>query len=91
MAGLNIRLNDEGTFLYYRNKPNFIAKIDLSSEGFATERVFSHKELDDLVKFEADILESEVVMLSSEGTLKVTEKNMCYKMSTKSKFIYSNT
>ena len=85
MAGLNIRLSQDGTCLYFSNKPKFIAKIDLQEPNFPIERVYAHKEFEDLVKFEADILETDVASLCSDGTFKVSEKNMCYKLSTKRK------
>jgi hypothetical protein len=85
MAGLNLRLNKEGTRLFFQNRPNFIANIDLTAESLEVERVYSTKELDSLVKFEADVVGSDIVALSSNGLLKVSEKNLCYKISTESK------
>ena len=83
MAGLNIRVSQDGTCLYFSNKPKFIAKINLQEPNFPIERVYAHKEFEDLVKFEADILGTDVASLCSDGTFKVSEKNLCYKLSTK--------
>jgi len=63
---------------------NFISRINLESDTFAVDRVYNHKEVTDLVKFDAGILETEVATLGSDGTFKISEKNMCYKLSTKS-------
>ena len=83
MAGLNIRVSQDGTCLYFSNKPKFIAKVDLQEPNFPIERVYAHKEFEDLVKFEADILGTDIASLCSDGTFKVSEKNLCYKLSTK--------
>jgi hypothetical protein len=85
MAGLNIRLSKNGECLYFQNKPKFLAQINLVNEPFAIDRVYNIKDIKSLVKFEADILGSEIVALSSDGLIKVSEKNMTYKVSTESK------
>jgi hypothetical protein len=85
MAGLNIRLSKNGECLYFQNKPKFLAQINLTNEPFNIDRVYNIKELTNLVKFEADVLGSEIVAMSSDGVIKVSEKNMTYKVSTESK------
>ena len=85
MAGLNIRLNKEGSHLFFQNREKYIANINLEESSYSVERVYSIFELDSLVKFEADIIGSDIVALGSNGTLKVSSKNLCYKLSTESK------
>ena len=86
MAGLNIRLNKEGTRLFFQNREKYIANINLDENNYTVDRVYSIFELDSLVKFEADVLGSDIVALGSQGTLKVSSKNLCYKLSTESKY-----
>lgn len=85
MAGLNIRLSKNGQNLYFQNKPKFLAQINLANEPFSVDRVYNIKEMTNLVKFEADVLGSEIVAMSSDGVIKVSEKNMIYNVSTQSK------
>jgi len=59
----------------------------LANEPFSIDRVYNIKDLKSLVKFEADVLGSEIVAMSSDGLIKVSEKNMTYKVSTRSKKI----
>lgn len=88
MAGLNIRLSKNGEYLYFQNKPKFLAQINLTEEPFNIDRVYNIKELSSLVKFEADVLGSEIVAMSSDGIIKVSEKNMTYHVATESKIIH---
>lgn len=87
MAGLNIRIDKKGKNLYFQNKSNFLANVNLESDNMKIQRVYNIKELNDLIKFEADCVGSEVVALDSSGVLKVSEKNMIYNMATESKDI----
>ena len=64
MAGLNIRLNKEGNRLFFQNRPNFIANFNLDDEVFSVERVYSIKELKDLVKFKADAVGSDIIAMA---------------------------
>jgi hypothetical protein len=84
MAGLNIRLNKSRECIYFQNKPKFLARINLANEPFAIDRVYNIKEMTDLVKFEADVIGSEIVAMSRDGVIKVSEKNMIYNLSTQS-------
>ena len=86
MAGLNIRLSKDGMKLYLKNKDNFLGCINLAEDSLKIDRVFNIKQVGELVKFEADVMGSEVVAMGSAGVLKVSEKNMTYKMATESKF-----
>lgn len=85
MAGLNVRLNKAKDRLFFQNRGKYIANVNLQGETYTVERVYSFKELDSIVKFEADCVGSDIVALSTEGILKVSEKNLCYKVSTESK------
>jgi len=87
MAGLNIRLSKDGTGLFLKNKPKFLANIKLTESTFKIDRVYNIKDIeaDGLVKFEADVIHSEIVAMSTSGILKVSEKNMTYRMATMSK------
>jgi hypothetical protein len=89
MAGLNIRLSKDGTQLFLKNKQKFLGNIKLNEQNFKIDRVYNIKEIeaDGLVKFEADVVGSEIVAMSTSGILKVSEKNMVYRMSTMSKKI----
>ena len=87
MAGLNIRMSKNGECIYFQNKPKFLAQINLANEPFAIDRVYNIKEITDLVKFEADVIGSEVVAMSRDGVIKVSEKNMIYNLSTQSKWL----
>lgn len=85
MAGLNLRIDKKGKNLYFQNKENFLANVNLEGENLKIDRVYNIKELTNLIKFEADCVGSEVVALDSSGILKVSEKNMVYNMATASK------
>lgn len=85
MAGLNIRLNKDGTRLFFQNRNGYIANVNLAHGGFEVERVYSIKELKELVKFEAESVGSDIVAMAQDGTLKLSSKNNCYKLSTDSK------
>lgn len=85
MAGLNVRIDKEGKNLYFQNKSNFLANICLDADSLKIDRVFNIKKIRDLIKFEADCVGSEIVALDQSGLLKVSEKNMMYKMATESK------
>lgn len=86
MAGLNVRIDKEGKNLYFQNKHNFLANIFLDTDALKIDRVFNIKAIHNLIKFEADCVGSEIVALDSSGVLKVSEKNMVYKMATESNF-----
>lgn len=85
MAGLNIRLNKARDRLFFQNREKYIANVYLQGDSYSVERVYSFKEMDSIVKFEADCVGSDIVALSTNGILKVSEKNLCYKVSTESK------
>ena len=59
--------------------------MNLESPQFPVERVYSIKELKELVKFEADCVGSDIVALSQDGVLKASHKNLCYKLAGESK------
>lgn len=91
MAGLNLRIDRAGKNIYFQNKDNFLANICLDSESLGIIRVFNIKEVKNLIKFEADCVGSEIVALGSTGILKISEKNMVYKMATASIYFFFNS
>ena len=82
---MNVRLSLDKAHAYFLFRGLKIAKINLDGNRYTPDNLFAFDELRDIMKFETEVLDSEVVALGVNGLLKMSRGNTIFKLSTKTK------
>jgi len=81
---MNVKLSRDKSHAYFLFRQMKIAKIDLDSLSYNPKNLIKFGELKEIMKFETEVLDSEVVALGVNGLLKLSKGNTIFKLSSKS-------